>query len=442
MTILEQLKDLKEHKGFEKYFKNTSWLFVEKTLRIVVGLFIGIWVARYLGPEKFGLFSYAQSFVGLFSAIATLGLDSIVIRELVKDENQRDKLLGTAFVLKLIGAAVVLSLLAFSYFLQVNNSEVSFLIFIIASSTIFQSFNVIDFYFRSIVMSRFVVFSNVFSLLVSSIIKVILLCNEAPLVAFSCVIAFDSIVLASGYTYFYFKRNMTISNWTFDKKLAKSLLFDSWPLIVSGLAVMLQARIDQVMLKQMIGDEEVGQYSVALRLVEMFDFFSVMFTRSIMPAIVNAKQKSEKLYQHRLYAIYKVMMISFLLIFTFNITFGENIILILYGNSYSIAATLFPIFSIRTLFTNYAMARGLFITNNNLFKYTLIFVLLGAFINILLNYVLIPEYKSFGALIATVITYTLTVFIINLLFKETRLNGILMLKSLFTFFTIKIKDIK
>ena len=87
-----------------KYFKNTSWLFAEKIIRMMVGLFIGIWVARYLGPEQFGLFSYAVSFVGLFTAISTMGLDTILVRELVKNESNRDILLGTAFRLKLLGA--------------------------------------------------------------------------------------------------------------------------------------------------------------------------------------------------------------------------------------------------------------------------------------------------------------------------------------------------
>jgi O-antigen/teichoic acid export membrane protein len=85
-----------------RYFANTSWLFGEKILRMIVGLFVGIWVARYLGPEQFGLLSYAQSFVGLFTAIATLGLDGIVVRELVKDPSRRDELIGTAFWLKFI----------------------------------------------------------------------------------------------------------------------------------------------------------------------------------------------------------------------------------------------------------------------------------------------------------------------------------------------------
>ena len=85
---MQRLKALKSYQGFMKYFKNTSWLFGEKILRMIVGLFVGIWVARYLGPEQFGLFSYAQGFVGLFTAISTLELDGIVVRELIKDEKR------------------------------------------------------------------------------------------------------------------------------------------------------------------------------------------------------------------------------------------------------------------------------------------------------------------------------------------------------------------
>lgn len=94
-----------------KYAKNTSWLMGEKILRMFMGLFVGIWVARYLGPEQFGLLSYAQSFVFLFTAIATLGLDSIVVRELVRNGSQRDILLGTSFALKLAGSLFVLPFL-------------------------------------------------------------------------------------------------------------------------------------------------------------------------------------------------------------------------------------------------------------------------------------------------------------------------------------------
>ena len=119
--MFNKFKSLKDNQGFMKYFKNTSWLFAEKVLRMIIGLFVGIWVARYLGPEQFGLFAYAQSFVGLFMVVSTLGLDNIIVRELLNDQNTQYDLLGTSFVLKLIGASIGLLFLIIALFCTSND---------------------------------------------------------------------------------------------------------------------------------------------------------------------------------------------------------------------------------------------------------------------------------------------------------------------------------
>ena len=143
-----QFKELLSHEGFMKYFKNTSWLLGEKILRLLVGIFVGVWIARFLGPEKFGLFSYAQSFVGLFAVTATLGLDGIVVRELIKNNNSTEGILGTAFLLKFFGAIFsLIALLIVVNFISIDNYTKN-LFFIIAGATLFQAFNVIDFYFQ------------------------------------------------------------------------------------------------------------------------------------------------------------------------------------------------------------------------------------------------------------------------------------------------------
>ena len=284
---------MRQHSGFMKYFKNTSWLFAEKLLRMIVGLFVGIWVARYLGPERFGLFSYAGSFVGLFTAIATLGLDGIVVRELVKDESRRDELIGTAFWLKLMGAFAVLLILAIAVNFTSNDSYTNTLIFIIASATIFQSFNVIDFYFQSKVLSKYVVYANIISLFISSLVKITLILNDAPLIAFAWVVLFDSFVLACGYIYFYIKNNLkfSIKNLTCNKLTAVNLLHDSWPLILSGLVVSVYMKIDQVMIKEMMDSEAVGLYAVAVRVSELWYFIPLAIVSSLFPAIINAKKR-------------------------------------------------------------------------------------------------------------------------------------------------------
>src|SRR3954468_23514680 len=92
---------------FKKYFENAFWLIFEKVFTLFVGMLVGIYVARYLHPESYGLLNYAISFVSIFSAFSTLGLDQIVVRELAKTPERRDDLLGTGFVLKLCGSMVL-----------------------------------------------------------------------------------------------------------------------------------------------------------------------------------------------------------------------------------------------------------------------------------------------------------------------------------------------
>jgi O-antigen/teichoic acid export membrane protein len=442
VKMLRKLQNLKNHQSITRYFKNTSWLFGEKILRMTVGLFVGVWVARYLGPEQFGIFAYAQSLVGLFAIIATLGLDSIVVRELVKGESRRDELIGTTFWLKMMGAIGVLIMIAVSVGFTSIDQDINILVFIIALATIFHSFNVIDFYFQSKVLSKYVVHANIISLFISSIVKIALILNEAPLIAFAWVVLFDSFVVVLGLVYFYRKNNQKMFSqiYKFNKHLALDLLKDSWPLIISGMTIIIYARIDQVMLFEMVDANEVGQYSVAIRLVEILDFWAIIVVKSLAPSITSAKEVSDAVYYHRLEVLYKFMMISFLAFFIPILLFGEQIILLLYGEQYTIAASLFVLAAFRTLFTNYGTARTLFITNENLFKQSMYFTIIGSILNVLLNLLLIPIYKSLGAIIATIISLAITIFILNSFFDKFRMNGILMAKSLYNFYTLKIKD--
>jgi len=122
----------------------------ERILRMIVALFVGVYVARYLGPARFGLLSYAGSFVGLFGALATLGLDGIVVRELVKSPERRVELLGTAFCLKIGGAILLWVAILAAVPLTKNDLQTNSLIAIIAFAAIFQAFNVIDFNYQAV----------------------------------------------------------------------------------------------------------------------------------------------------------------------------------------------------------------------------------------------------------------------------------------------------
>lgn len=428
------------HQGFIRYFKNTSWLFVEKIFRLIVGIFVWIWVARYLGPQQYGLFSYVQSFVALFAVISTLGLDGIVVRELVKYPKKQDELLGSAFLLKLIGAFLTLILLVIAVNLTSNDKFTNSLIFIIGSATIFQAFNVIDFYFQAKVLSKYVVYAKIITLSISSVIKVVLIIKQAPLITFVWVLFFDALLLALALIYFFSSLSYKIRNWKINKVQVVSLLSFSYPLIFSGIAFSVQSYIDQVMLKEMIGLKEVGYYSIAFQLIALFGFVSTIPRISLFPVIIESKGKSVRLYEKRLINFYRLMMILFLFTSFPIYFFGKFFVILLYGESYSQAGFLFSIFGFRLFFAFFGMGRGSFLLAENRQKHDFFTLLFGAIINIVLNYFLIPIYGVFGAIIATYISFTFSIFLLDIFVKSTRRNIYMMISAIFSFWKVTIRS--
>jgi len=430
--IKKKTNALLNNPGFVKYFKNTSWLFAERIIRMIVGLFVGLWVARYLGPEQFGVFSYAQSFVGLFAAIATLGLDGIVVRELVKDESRRDELIGTAFGLKVMGALAVLAILAFAVHFTSNDTYTNTLVFIIASATIFQSFNVIDFYFQSKVMSKYVVYANMISLFLTSIVKVVLILNDAPLAAFAWVTLFDSAVLAMGLIYFYIKNNsdglagrrgiFNTQNLTFNKTTAIALLKDSWPLILASIASMINMRIDQVMLGNMANYEVVGNYAAAVRVAEIWLILPVIIGQSILPALISAHKHSLELYRKRVFDTVKYM--SFFAIpFAVAVSLLANyIIWLLYGEQFKDAGLYLSFYIWTGLPYVVLFSLGQVMLVENLTKWSLYITIVAVVVNITLNYTLIPIYGGLGAIsVSLFVAYLGQVISLSLIYKKTNL---------------------
>ena len=247
--------------SFKKYFANTSWLFFEKIIRLIVTFIVGILIIRYLAPNEFGLLSYAMSIVGIFAAVSSLGIDSILTRELVKYPEQKDLLIGTAFSFKLMGAALsTIFLLAALPFMS-NDGFINIMILIIASATFFQSFNVIDFYFQSRITSKYSVYAQSSSFLLGSIIKILLIIFKAPLIYFAIVILVEAIFLASGFIIVYNNRGLNIFDWKSNKKLGFKILSDSWPLILSGVVITIYMKIGQVMIKELMNETEVEEFT-------------------------------------------------------------------------------------------------------------------------------------------------------------------------------------
>ncbi len=429
--MLKKIKQLIQNASFIKYFKNTSWLLAEKVLRIFEGLFVGVWVARYLGPTQFGLLNYAQSFVLLFAIIAGFGLDGIVVRELVKGESRPNILMGSAFAMKIFGAVLLFPILAITLQFTSNDTYTNVLVFIIASSEIFKSFNVINFFFQSKVQAKYIALANIFSCVLSSVIKILLILFQAPLIVFALIVTFDAIILAAGLIFFYIEAgNKTLLNWRVKWAVAKNLLKDSWPLIFSGLVISFYMKIDQVMIKEMINAEAVGQYAAAVRLSEGWYFIPMIITSSLFPAIINAKKSGEEIYYNRLQKLYDlVVWLAFALALPMTFLSGW-LVNLLYGGAYNQAGSVLAIHIWAGVFSFFGTVRSSWILIENLQNIGFYYLFSGLIVNIILNFILIRMIGIQGAAIATLISLFCVTVLFPFFNKKTRISVRMFLKTM------------
>lgn len=408
------------HTGFRKYFANTSWMFAEQVLRLVAELLVGIWVARQLGAAQFGTLSYVIAFVAIFGAIAKLGLDSIVVRNLVNDPSRKQQYLGTAFWLKIGGAVISFAVIVVALNFTSSDTTTRLYILIIAVGMIFQAAEVTAFYFQSQVQAKYVSYGKLVQLLLSVVLKVYFVLDDAELEWFVYVSLFDQISLAVAYSLIY--RSQRIGNILggFAPGLAKQLLRDSWPLIFSSLVVMIYMRIDQVMIKEMLGDKAVGIYSVAVRLSEVWYFIPMVITSSLLPSIINARRISKALYTVRLQRLYTAMVWVAIAIAIPTTMFSDQLVGFLYGSAYEGAGDVLKINAWAGVFVFLGVASSAWLTSESLQRLDFYRTFSGATINILLNLELIPLFGISGAAMATLASYMTAGFLFDMFNKRMR----------------------
>lgn len=414
-----------------KIVDNIGWLFVDKVLRMGVGLFVGVWVARYLGPEQFGLLSFATAFVGLFGAIAGLGLQGIVVRDIVRDPSRKEDTLGTAALLQFIGGLLAYGLiLATIFWLRPDDALAKALVAILGSTMLFKASEVAVYWFESQVLSKYTVWVQNGSFLVFATIKVVLILNNAPLIAFASVIMAEALMVALLMLVMLGLRGPRLRHLRITLARAKGLLADSWPLLLSGIAIVIYMKIDQIMLGQMVGDEAVGIYSAAVRISEVWYFIPTMIVGSVFPAILEAKKRSEAQYYQRLQHLYDLMVwlsVAVALPMTF---LSTPIVTLLFGESFSASGTVLAIHIWASVFVFLGVASGKWFLAENRLMLSFYRAALGAVVNIILNFLLIADYGPVGAAVATVISQATAAFLFDAVQPVTREMFLMKIKSM------------
>jgi PST family polysaccharide transporter len=406
--------------GLKAIIFNTGWLFADRILRMGFGLIVGVWIARYLGVQQFGIFNYASAFAALFSPIATMGLDGIVIKEIVRYPTNKEEILGTTFCLKLIGAisCLLLTILCILVFRH-NDSLTVWLVAILAFAGVFQAFDTIDLWFQSQVQSKYSVLAKNTAFVVITILKVTLVTMKVPLIAFAWAALAEFAVGALGLVITYRVKGFSIWQWRWSFPMAKSFIRQSFPLIFSGLSIMIYLKIDQIMLGEMVSEAAVGIYSAATRISEVWYFIPMAVASSVSPSIYAAKKTDEALYYRILGNLHRLLFFVSIVV-SLPMTFiSETIITSLFGNAYADAGGVLAIHIWASVFVFMGVATSSWFIAEGLTQFSMYRTLIGAITNIVLNLFLIPAYAGVGAAIATVISYGMAGFFIHAIYPKT-----------------------
>lgn len=419
-----------DEQAFNKYLRNTGWLMFGKLLSLIVGLLI----TRYLGPKLFGDLSFALALVAITAAVGALGLDTFIIREIINEPAKRDEILGTALWLRLAANALLIPItvgfyLVYHHFSATPGDTLTLLVVLLALTSVFKSFNVIDAYFQSQVESKYVVHVQNICLITSALVKIAIVSLQLPLFYIVCALVFDALILAIGLIIIYQSKGLNILNWVFNKTRASSLLKQSFPLILSAVMVSIYMKIDQVMLKS-AGSIAVGIYSAAANLSEAWYFIPVAIVTSVFPALINARKTDIERYQKRLMNLYDLLIYISLPVAIFISFFADRIIHLIYDNKFEGAGLMLSIHIWSGIFVFLGSASSQYLLAEGYTKISFYRTCAGAIVNIALNFWLIPLYGGVGASIATLIACFVSAFYL-LLIPKTREQGIMMLKSLF-----------
>ncbi|OKH38515.1 O-unit flippase [Calothrix sp. HK-06] len=431
---IHKLSKFKSHSKLRAAIANTSWLFGDRVLRMGTSLVVGVWVARYLGVQQYGLFNYALAFVTLFTPVFTLGLDDVVVRYLVRESSDKQEILGTTFWLKFLGG-VVSVLLAVGF--TVLSGEVEalkiWLVVILSMGGIFRASDTVEIWFQSQVLSKYTVVAKNAAYVVNTLIKVALILTKAPLLAFAWVTLAEFAMMAISLAIVYHRKVSSLWRWKWSYTTAKNLLRESLPLIFSGFAILIFMKIDQIMLGQMLGNREVGIYSAAVRISEVWYFIPSAIVASVTPSIYAAKEKSEEHYYKRLGQLLQLMAgisIAIALPMTF---LSNTIITVMFGSNFAEAGPILAIHIWTSLFVFMGIATTPWFIAEGLNNVSLGKTVLGAILNVILNYLLIPEYSGLGTAIATIISQAVAAFVSNAFDKRTQKLFLIQVKSMLPF---------
>jgi len=412
-----------------KEVKNAGWLIGGKVAQMALSLVVGAISARYLGPSNYGLISYGNSMIAFFMSLCTLGINSVIVKELIDNPQEQGKALGTSVFLRIISSFLsAIMVVAISFVVDHGQWETIAVVALSSISLIFHCFDTINYWFQSQYKSKVVALASFIAYTVTAAYRIILLILGKGVLWFAFANSVDYITLGVVLLIVYKKHGG--QKFRLSAVKGKKILSKSYHYILSGLMVSIYGHTDKLMLKHMLDEAEVGYYATATAICNMWTFVLTAIVDSMYPTIINAFKEDHKLFEKRnrqLYAI--VFYVSAFVSIAFTLL-GGLAIRILYGDAFLPAAMSLKVVTWYTAFSFLGVARSAWMVCNDMQKYLKLLYVPAIIINVSLNYFLIPPMGAVGAAVASLVTQMSTSILLPFCIKDLRPNAKLMLEAI------------
>lgn len=388
-----------------RFAKNTGVLFTSQILSYILSFFYVFYVVRYLGAENFGILSFAISFATIFGIVSDLGLSIFITREISRDTSSVNKYLDNAIAIKLLLTVLTLVLIFLTINLFNYPAQTKLIVYIIGLSIIINYYSQILFavfqaYEKMEYQSLGTILTNLI-LLVGSLIAVeynysLTIFALIYLISNIIVLLYALIICILKFTVPKIKRNYNF--W-------KEILREAIPFGLTTMSGTLYTYVDSILLSLIQGNEVVGWYSAAYRIMLLALFIPISINYAIFPIMSKLYSDSSKETLRIIYEKYfKFMLIVGIPLGAGTTVLANKIVLIILGQGYeqSVIALQILIWTMVFTFAAASFVQVLQAVNKQtaITKISIICLI----INIILNLIVIPKYSYIGASYVTLIT--------------------------------------
>jgi O-antigen/teichoic acid export membrane protein len=384
--------------------KNTTVLILSNVLAYVFTFLTTVYSARYLGVEGWGILSIALAVTGIFGFLTDLGLSSLTVREVARDKSLANKYFANTTAMRIFLGLITFGVIAFVSYLSGYSQEITYVIYIMAISTILGSFTGV---FYSIFQAYEKMEFQSLATIISNIIMLAL--TLAAIYLGVSVIGFALVYVIVGifgfiYILFIYMKKFSLPRLEIDLEFWKSSLKEALPFAVTGIFVTIYFWLDSFLLSIMVGNDAVGIYNAAYRLIFVFLFIPTLFITALFPVMSRHFESAKDLLKLEYEKSFKYLFIVAIFIFIYGFIFANEIIMLIYGQKFSqsIVALQTLIWVIPIIFLNALFANIMNAMNKQ--RLVTLVVGLNALFNVILVLILIPKFSYVGAAIATVLT--------------------------------------